>query len=121
MEHWLGVADHASQSGRVIPHWFIVAMGMAVAAAALCLWNAEKRAYREHHKQYRRMRAVFGRVFSYLLTKSRRAPQHSHETEQLNRKGLDALAGLGREALAEHADWLLLHRERLLELPRLEI
>jgi hypothetical protein len=28
---------------------------------------------------------------------------------------------LGKEALAEHADWVLLHRDRPLEPPRVEL
>jgi hypothetical protein len=31
------------------------------------------------------------------------------------------LAELGREALAEHGDWLLLHRERPMEMPKVEL
>ena len=33
----------------------------------------------------------------------------------------DVLIRLGDEALSEHADWLLLHRDRPIELPKLEL
>jgi len=87
-------------------------MGLTVALAALYQWYAEKRAFAEHHKQYKYMRAVFSRAYFYLQ-------------EQLDAGDLDEarrrIAELGQEALREHADWLLLHRERPMELPRLEI
>ena len=38
-----------------------------------------------------------------------------------HRRRQTAQTRLGIEALAEHADWLLMHRERPLELPRLEL
>ena len=31
------------------------------------------------------------------------------------------VSDLGKEALAEHGDWLMLHRERPIELPKAEI
>jgi hypothetical protein len=92
--------------------WLIVGLGVTVAAATLIQWSADKRAFAEHHKQYRRMRTVFARAYSRVR-------------QQVDAGDLAAarqtLAALGREALAEHADWLLLHRDRPVELPRLEI
>lgn len=92
--------------------WLIVAMGLTVALAALLQWYAEIRAFGEHHKQYKRMRTIFIRAFDQL--RQQVTAGDLAECRQV-------IARLGREALAEHADWLLIHRERPVELPRLEI
>lgn len=91
--------------------WLIVAMGLTVALAALLQWYAEIKAFGEHHKQYKRMRTIFIRAFYHL--KQQVTAGHLAECRRV-------IARLGREALTEHADWLLIHRERPVELPRLE-
>ena len=36
-------------------------------------------------------------------------------------EALDLVRELGKDALAEHGDWVMLHRERPIELPKAEI
>lgn len=67
------------------------------------------RAFGEHQKQYQRMKELFESAGDALFTAL--APQSADRI----------LFDLGREALAEHADWLLLHRSRPIELPTAEI
>jgi hypothetical protein len=73
---------------------------------------AEKRALAEHHKQYKRMKTVFQRARNAL-------PDLIRNEDMANARAL--LGDLGKEALAEHGDWLMLHRERPIELPKAEI
>jgi hypothetical protein len=95
-----------------IHDWMVISMVLTVAVAALFQWYTEKMAFAGQHNQYKRMRSVFGRA-------------HAHVEAQLKAgnvvKAQETLLQLGQEALAEHADWLLLHRDRPMELPRLEI
>ncbi len=89
--------------------WMIVAMVLNVALAAFVQWYTEKRAFGVHYRQFRRMLTIL--ILAY---------------EDLS-KGLDPIEArkllkrLGRESLAEHADWLLIHRDRPMELPKLEL
>ena len=89
--------------------WLIVAMVLNVALAAFVQWFTEKRAFGVHYRQFRRMLAILLLAYENLS------------------KGLDPvearklLKRLGRESLAEHADWLLIHRDRPIELPKLEL
>ena len=84
-------------------------MGSLLFLAALLAAYAEKRALSEHAKQYARMSLLFGNA------------RHGLE-ERLGAgdgPGACALIGeLGREALVENGDWVILHRERPLEVPK---
>lgn len=62
---------------------------------------ANKMAWAEHAKQYKRMVLFF-----------------ENAKNRFNRLGDSGILDLGREALAENGDWVLLHRERPLEVPR---
>jgi hypothetical protein len=78
-------------------------------AAALLHAFVEKSALSEHAKRYNRMSVLFANAqdrFSAMLAKSEFA-----EARRL-------IEELGREALAENGDWVILHRERPLEVPR---
>lgn len=76
------------------------------ALAAAIKGFAGKRAFSEHAKQYARM----ARVFSL----ARRRLDSVNDTTLTDRtRGV--LLELGREALAENAEWILLHRERQIE------
>jgi hypothetical protein len=62
-------------------------------------------AYREHAKQYTRMEGVFSRALSVF------AGVNDQES------AVACIKSLGREALRENGDWVLLHRERPLDVP----
>lgn len=83
----------------------IVLIEIALAGAALWHNYGNRMAYREHVKQYTRMEGVFSRANEVLATTV--DPQ----------KSLQCIKSLGREALGENGDWVLLHRERPLEVP----
>jgi len=96
------------------PHaWFVTSLVLTALAGTLLHVYADKRAYAGHARQYRRMGEVFERAYSHLGAQSMRGdPPHVV-------RGL--VLELGKEALAEHADWVLLHRDRPLEPPRVEL
>jgi hypothetical protein len=95
-----------------IQDWLIVAMATFALLTALLHTFAERRGFAEQQKQYRRMSGVFERAKSRL----------DHLTQTGDTGAAQAvLLELGHEALAEHADWLLLHRERPMEMPRVEL
>lgn len=86
-------------------HPLLVGIGLfAVVATALGVY-AKVQAYAEHSKHYERMRLLFwraGEKFRELL----KPGQHREDEVQ------DLIMDLGKEALIENSDWVLLHRER---------
>jgi hypothetical protein len=81
----------------------IVAMGLLPLLAGIREAYSYKKADKELIKQFRFM----GRLFSSCRTRLQRARDDT-ESRQL-------LLSLGRACLEEHAEWILLHRERPLE------
>jgi hypothetical protein len=92
--------------------WIVVALGLVTLIGAFHHTFAEQRAFAEHRNQYERMAKLFER--GQTAFDERRAAGDRAAIEQL-------LVALGAEALAEHADWLVLHRERPLQIPKVEI
>ena len=88
--------------------WLVTAVTLSLAGAALLTGYAQMRAYEEHARRDERMRELFhiaGERLEILLREG-------------NLSGATTvLFQLGREALAETCDWLLLHRERQIEVP----
>ena len=97
------------QSGELWHGLLLVAAGMAPVTAALLHGYIEKRALTEHIKRYGRMVVLFDRARRRLVDLLRAEDRAA--ARQLIRE-------LGREALAENGDWVLLHRERPLEVPK---
>ncbi len=92
------------------PIWMtvaIIAIDLLLAGAALLHHANERMAHSEHLKQYRRMLIIFSNA-----VKSIQALLDSGETDATK-----CLRALGKEALIENGDWVLLHRERPLEIP----
>jgi hypothetical protein len=79
--------------------WKTAVMGLAAVAAALVYGYAETMALSDESKQYERMK----RIFDSALQKP---------------AGPDLLEALGKEALAENGEWVLMHRERPVEMPK---
>jgi hypothetical protein len=96
--------------------WFVVAVVLTAVAGALLHAHADWRAFREHARRYRRMEEIFGRAGTRLEALRARgdSPGAGADTDAL-------LVDLGREALAEQADWVRLHRERPVEPRRIEL
>jgi len=110
--HWVQNLHLDQQLHLEWKDWMIVAMVLNVAIAALLQWYTEKRAFGSHYRQYKKMKTTFLVAYNAL---------HPRNAGEVTVAPQTALTRLGIEALAEHADWLLMHRERPLELPRLEL
>lgn len=80
----------------------LTAIALSALVAAFLHNYAEKKAYAEQSKRYAKMALIFQTANDQL------------ETDRAHVGRL--LADLGREALIENGDWVLLHRERPLEL-----
>lgn len=94
--------------------WMLGAIGLTALLGTFAHAYANIRAFGEHQKQYERMEELF-RTADDALTRA--SPGSDDARRTIDR----VLFDLGREALAEHADWLLLHRARPIELPTAEI
>ncbi len=91
------------------PGLLLVAAALAPVIAALIHNDVEIQALSQHINQYERMSAVFHTAANHIEQRLK-----NHDDQGVR----DLLKVLGREALIEHADWVLMHRERLLEVPR---
>ncbi len=88
--------------------WWVIVIEACLAGAALLHNYGNGMAYREHAKQYARMEGVFSRA-GKLLKDSLKASDST--------TALRCIKKLGKEALTENGDWVLLHRERPLDVP----
>ncbi|MGH7622727.1 MAG: hypothetical protein ACREMU_10345, partial [Gemmatimonadaceae bacterium] len=94
--------------------WMLAAIGITALVGTFAHGYANVRAFGEHQKQYERMEELFRIANAALSRATPWATATRHGAEGV-------LRDLGREALAEHADWLLLHRARPIELPTAEL
>ncbi|MBV8299845.1 MAG: hypothetical protein JO083_09920 [Candidatus Eremiobacteraeota bacterium] len=90
---------------------FVVAVALSAVIAGLLHNYSEKRAWSSHVKQYRRMQLIFARAATHLKSLIEESPEQNLPAAR------DVLRDLGREALIENGDWLLLHRERPIDVP----
>ena len=88
----------------------LIAYGALVVFGGLALAYRERQFYEELAKQYDRMTIVFDHALDEL-TSSLSTPQPDIERAQ------EVIKALGREAMAEHAQWLILRRSHPLEPP----
>lgn len=89
--------------------WSVLALTLITVAGALIHSITEKRAFGEHARQYARMAETFNRGGDRMA-----ALLHDGNVERARSLAVE----LGKEALAEHGDWLMLHRERPIKLPK---
>lgn len=113
MLFYVGVGLAVVQLLLEIPHevkdYVVVATGLAPITAALLGGYIERNALIGHIKQYERMGVMFVQAKEYLTMLL-----ESHRYEDAS----EFIFELGTEALAESGDWMLLHRERPLEVPK---
>jgi hypothetical protein len=102
-----GARALGGEEGGLIPG-IIVAISTCLLAAGLIHHLGEQMAFSEHSKQYARMQRLFAHA-SGLITQAM-------AVRDLKRAQA-VVRDLGREALAENGDWVLLHRERPLSVP----
>ncbi|MGH8150157.1 MAG: hypothetical protein ACRETB_09335 [Steroidobacteraceae bacterium] len=94
-------------------HWAVLVMGFAPVAAALWEAYGERIGARTQANQYARFAAIFHRAERFITElEQERASPSRREGE------LALLRELGREALIENADWVLLLRDRPIALPK---
>jgi hypothetical protein len=86
----------------------VLFMSIPLVSAALLHNYTEKRAFSEHAKQYNRMAQLFATAQQRLQEMIRKGDYQGAQS---------LIVDLGKEALAENGDWVLLHRERPLEVP----
>jgi hypothetical protein len=93
--------------------WLVVLMGFAPIGAALWETYAERLGLRAQVNQYARFAGIFRRARRFAEQLERGEMRHD------KRHALNALLReLGREALMENGDWVLLLRERPIVLPK---
>ncbi len=94
-------------------HWLVVLMGFAPIGAALWETYAERLGLRAQVNQYARFAGIFRRARRFADQLDRNPSRHDrhHALVALLRE-------LGREALMENGDWVLLLRERPIVLPK---
>ena len=110
---WLGIsisvvlAAFAHQIAGMVQNLMVATMGVLSVTVAVHEAYAYRKADKELIKQYRYMRAIFAAAMHQLQAASSLKQQRK------------ILRVLGEAALAEHAEWTLMHRERPLEHSRL--
>jgi hypothetical protein len=93
--------------------WIVVLMGFAPIAAALWETYAERLGLRTQVNQYARFAGIFARAQRF----AERLDSHP-ELHDRHHALIALLRELGREALMENGDWVLLLRERPIVLPK---
>ncbi len=101
-------ADSFPNIGEGIVQTLIVSYGMLFASAGVCKVYLETKAFAEQANRYQRM------ALSMSLARSRL--DMAINSGDAN-GGRVAIAEIGKEALAENGDWLLVHRERPVKVP----
>lgn len=94
-------------------HWLVLVMGFAPIAAALWEAYGERFGLRSQAHQYARFANIFDRA-QRAMTRLATAPA----TLQRDQSELALFRELGREALMESGDWVLLLRDRPIVLPK---
>jgi hypothetical protein len=96
----------------------LITGGSFLIGAALSVAWAEKRLFSESAYQYNTMAALFLHARQHLavdLAKLEACGESSNEFDEVVERVQAFLYALGKEALDENAEWLLLHRARPLE------
>ena len=93
--------------------WIVVLMGFAPIGAALWETYAERLGLRTQVNQYARFAGIFSRARRFAERLDRHPGRHDRHHALIA-----LLRELGREALMENGDWVLLLRERPIVLPK---
>jgi hypothetical protein len=102
--HWAGVSIPWIKSHNdLVTYLATVPMALAGLMALLMRSFSEHEAYSENTRRYQRMFVVF----DFALRRLHKIYDRGYEGD-----AAAVIGELGHEALTEHADWLILHRER---------
>ncbi|WP_425916450.1 hypothetical protein [Pseudomonas sp. GWSMS-1] len=88
--------------------WLSLVAAILFVLAAVCRNHANLMAYEEDANRYQKMGSLFERAIQVL-------EQHQLNTDTASSRNI--LLAIGKEALAENGEWLLLHRQRKFEIP----
>jgi hypothetical protein len=106
LAHWFH--DHENAQA-VYAHKLLIVLVFVFAGVAGVIHNyVDKRALAQHAKQYERMSLLFG-----IAERKYKKSVDAGEFEAANKLLLE----LGKEALEENGSWLLMHRERPVDVP----
>ncbi|MDM8557691.1 hypothetical protein [Candidatus Parabeggiatoa sp. HSG14] len=106
-------------SHSFLHHLLILLIALVPATGALLHYYTEIMAFDEQAKQYERMTELFMRANDEMEKIIVAQRQNNEKTEEEYQKQAKAvLFELGKEALKENDNWLLLHRKRSLKLPK---
>jgi len=92
--------------GEQLDPWMQVVTPAAFVIAGACDYYAERMLFSEHAKQYSRMHDIFRKSLNLF------------EKAGDNSLRQSVILAAGKEALAENGDWVLMHRERPIEVPQ---
>lgn len=104
----LHVASAKSTASSIWHTAGVVSVGLLLAGSAALRHFVERRAYEIHARRYEMMHLLVARALRAVGD-----DKASLEGDQAT----EVFREFGRESLAENGDWLLLHRERPLEVP----
>ena len=128
-----GVLTFPNPIGETMHHWFkdigwlegliVVVTGVPLFGAALLHAYGAKLAVAEHARQYKVMEQLFTTARARIEQSARSNPDPpSSPLPKGGERGVEReltalIEELGKEALSENGDWILLHRDRPLDVP----
>lgn len=98
--------------------WWLILTGVPLLGGALCLAWSERNFFAEHARQYRALAAIYSatdRRLEEWIDRYRAQAGDEAAARHTLAEIHAILYHVGREALAENAEWLILHRTRPLE------
>jgi len=95
-------------------HVLIVIMGFTPVVAALWIKYADSTGLQPQCKQYARFATIFNRAHQHLDTLEQQVPDGPERQKRITY----LVRELGKEALIENGDWVLLRRERPIQVPK---
>ena len=104
------ISHYTKFAGDNIDNAILVALPVVFVAAVAIDYYSDRMMFDDNFKHYVVMGSLFTNVKSYLDRKSEKI---------MNNNVREVLFELGKEALAESGNWMQMHRERALEVPKL--
>ncbi len=115
----LGVLQAWYGTSHPVAHGMILAVALTLVAAALFEGYSQKKAFLELSKRYSWMENLFHNAMKNLdALMTGKDSEEPTPDEIILEKSRELIMELGREALTENGNWLVLHRERPLEVPK---
>jgi hypothetical protein len=93
-----------------VSEWLINGIALATVTVAVCAEYPRRRAFHAQARRYRVMSGLYARALK-VLDDAKDAPLDAQV-----RTSQEVIREIGREALAENGDWLMIHRELPIEL-----